>query len=292
MPERYIKKIDNQKELRFEIGRVCLSLKVKHPEIRKRVRLHYKDYVSNRKPDIYIDIEYKDFFKKPNLKSLLFQTPSWKLGRENGHFILYFPGRNRVSLARFNDKSNYFKFYTEDPSGQLLLYLFPELLFSLILPQNKALMLHACGVLDGKKSYLFIATAGGGKSTLAKLALKNGLTVLNDDRIIISDEKKSFKVYGNPWHGDVEETSNKSSYINKVFFLKKSKFNQIRPISKAEAVAELFKNSFFLPINSDIIRNSFNICSNLAENLDCYRLGFKPDESIWRFLDGLAKQNS
>lgn len=276
-------------DLKFEIGKVCLSLRVKHPEIRRRVKLHYKNYVSSKRPDISVNIEYRDFLKRPNLKSLLFQTRSWRLYRENGSLFLYFPARGKPSLARLNKRLNKVEFYTKNPSGQFLLYLFPEILFSLILPQRNALMLHACGVLDRKKAYLFIASTGGGKSTLAKLALKKGLTVLNDDRVVIRNGKSSFRIYGNPWHGEVKETSNSSSPIKEVFFLRKSNSNQIKPITKAKAASELFRNSFYLPVNNAIIKNSFNICSNMAERLDCYWLNFKPDESIWRFLDGRVK---
>jgi len=52
-------------------------------------------------------------------------------------------------------------------------------------------MLHGCGVLNSRKGYLFLAKSGGGKSTIAGLALKKSFRALNDDRIIIRKEKKS-----------------------------------------------------------------------------------------------------
>ena len=71
-------------------------------------------------------------------------------------------------------------------------------------------MLHGCGILNGKKSYLFLAKSRGGKSTIAKLALKKGLKVLNDDKIIVHKERNLFKICGNPWHWEVEKTLNRS----------------------------------------------------------------------------------
>ncbi|GAG43168.1 unnamed protein product, partial [marine sediment metagenome] len=127
---------------------------------------------------------------------------------------------------------------------------------------------------------------------IAKLALKEGLTVLNEDKIIIRKEKGLFKIYGTPWNGKNQKTINNFSYINEIFFLKKSKTNQIEPIGKTKAVIEFVKNSFYLSVNNSMIKKRFDVCFDLAENLNCYCFGFRPDKSIWRFLNGFLKQSS
>lgn len=283
--------IKASQDLRFLIGGISLSMRVTFPNIKKSIRLMYKDYNTYRKPDIIIDTEYRRIFDKPNLNSRIFQGSAWNLCRENGHYIFYF---GRIGRAILNN-SNFNKavFYTRDRHyGQTLSYLFPQLLFSLNLIQKESLLLHACGVLKenkGRKGYLFIARSGGGKTTLANLALKEKLTVLNDDRIIIRREKKGFKIYGNPWGKNREYACNKATYVQEAFFLKKAKFNQIKPMGKAEAVIAFLKNSFSVPVNTEVTRKKLDICSNLAKSLDCYWLSFKPNEDIWRFLHELAK---
>ena len=268
----------------LEIGGIGISLNIENLKIKNRLRIFYKNFISRRKPDIWIDAVGQNFLK-PSLKSLILETPTWKLGKEHNSLFIYFPSSN-PSLASFNHTLNKIKFYTHDSSGQLLLYLFPEILFSLILPKNKGLLLHACGILNKKKGYLFVAKAGGGKSTLAKLALKNGFIILNDDRIILRKDKDLFRIYGSPWHGEVKSTENKSLPIKEIFFLRKAKSCYLKPINKLEALEELLKNSFFLPINNDIIKKRFNLCVALVENLRCFKLYFRPEKSIWSLLNG------
>lgn len=276
-------------ELRYEIGKVCLSFNVKHPGIKRLIESSYKDYASHKKPDICIDIEHRDHLIKPDFESLIFKTPFWKIGRQNRNLFLYIPDKRGSYLMRFNKTLDKLKCYTQSVSGGFFLSDFSEILFSLILSPKKALILHACGILNGKKAYCFIAHSGGGKSTIAKLALKQGFRVLNDDRIVIRKEKGLFKIYGTPWHGEVEKTLNNSSFIKKVFFLKKAKVNKIRLMSKREALMEFLENNLCIPINKEIKKERLDICSDLAENLKCYWLYFRRDISIWRFLDELAK---
>lgn len=279
------------------IGEIPILWDIEDYLIRQRVIKHYQNYFVNKKPQITIKVRNEEF-NIPKVKGLILQARGWTLskprktfgllrGKDGDYLNLYFPRRNNSSLALIHSTFKKIDFFTHDPNGQLLLYLFPEILYSLILPKFNNLLLHACGILDNKRAYLFVAKAESGKSTIAKLSGKRA--ILNDDRIIIRKEEKGYKIYGNPWHGEVEETSNKSFYIKDIFFLKKSKINYIKPIKKSEAMVKLFKNSFYLPMDNDIIKQVFGICSGIVEDLNCYQFGFKPDKSIWRFLNGYFK---
>ncbi|MBM3253200.1 MAG: hypothetical protein FJZ16_02980 [Candidatus Omnitrophica bacterium] len=282
--------INKKDGLRFVIGNICISVKTKHPGIRKQLERCYKNFISRREPEICIDIEYRDCIKKPNFKSLLFQTRNWELGRENGALSLYFPPReNLSSRARFNAKLNRVKLYTQNFFfDQILLSLFPVPL-SLILPKYQSLMLHACGILNNKKGYLFIAQSGGGKSTIAKFADKKGLTVLNDEIIIIHKGKNQFRMFGSPWHGEFPRISNKNCALKEIFFLEKAKDNYLLLLQPKESIIKLMQHTFYLPVNPQARKKVFELCFSMVNNLACYRLGFKPDESIVRFLDEFAK---
>jgi len=280
-----------QRVITFEIGRVCFSVKTKHPIIQQRLIEHYRQYICNKKPDIFIEVEYRNFVKKPSFKVLI-NGPTWRLGRKGSHYLLYFLKEKDTSFARINPAFNRIKFYTGDPSGQLLLYLLPEILMGVILPQDNAIIIHACGILANKRGYFFPAPSGEGKSTIAKLALREGFSVLNDDRIIIRREGNLFKMCGNPWHGEVENTSGNSVGIEKAFFLNKAASNKIRLMSDKEATLGFIRNSFYLPVNDGIIKTRLSICYNLARALNCYSMDFRADRTIWRFLDEHFKKNT
>ncbi len=275
-------------ELKFEFGRVGVAFNIKHPRIRKQIALRYKDFASHKKPQVHIDIEYKNLLN-PDRNSFIYKSNAWILASKNGYLFMYFPTREICSVVKFDKRLKRIKFYTKDLSGQSVLYHLPGVLYRLILPRKNAWVFHGCGILHNQKGYLFIAESEGGKSTIAKLALNYGLKVLNDERIIIRKEKNLFKIYSSPWYQEVKEIENSSSYIRQLFFLKKSRCNRIKPMSKTEALEKLIKNNFSLTISNDIIKESFGICLDLAEKLKCYWLEFKPDKSLWSFLNGFLK---
>lgn len=282
---------NTQKELKYEIGGMTLLFKTESPVMGGRIKSHYKDYVSDRPPDITIEIKQIKSLARPLLSKVTYRTPLWTLGLQGGLPLLYFH-INRIipCIGKFNKDMRRVDFYTSDTQGQLFLYLIPEILLSLLLPRKNALMFHACGVIDRERGYLFVASSGGGKSTLAKMALKGKLTVLNDDRVIVRKEGKIFKMFGTPWHGEVAVTANDSAVIRQIFFLRKSSHNKTVVLSAAKAMKELLRNCFFIYSNNDIIKNK--LCFDMIENLKCYRLHFSRYNPVWSFLYAISQEDS
>ena len=116
---------DKPADIRFEIGAICISIKIEDAQIKEGIRAYYRDYLSHKKPDISINVEDKNFLK-PNLNTVFLKTRSFQSGKDNGRFFLYFPRPDRPSLARFNTVVNKVEFYTQDNSGSLLFYLLPR----------------------------------------------------------------------------------------------------------------------------------------------------------------------
>lgn len=270
--------------IKTTIGNINLGFDIQQPLIRRRVIQHYKKFVSEKDPDILIKVKNEDFNIVLEGKPII-GGKDWEIYERKANKFIYFKNDLTESLAKCNSTLELINFYTQDKKGQLLLYLFPEILFSWLLPLFNSLMLHSCGVIDEEKGYLFIAPDEGGKSTIAKLAIRKGFTVLNDDRIIINKQENRFKMYSTPWYGEVKNISNESSYIKKIFFLKKAQENRIKPVNKIDSITEFYKNSFYLPIEDDIIKKVFRAITGMVSNLDCYWFHFKSDETIWRYLD-------
>ncbi|MBD3379961.1 MAG: hypothetical protein GF408_05805 [Candidatus Omnitrophica bacterium] len=92
----------------------------------------------------------------------------------------------------------------------------------------------ACVVKDGS-AFLFAAPSGGGKSTIALLAERNGLEVLDDDSCVIRKDKGVYFVQSFPV--DVLDPSAEKGYrVEKVFFLEKSDKNNLKSISRLTAL--------------------------------------------------------
>lgn len=286
MPEA--DKIIYKNAIRFKIGGICLSFDIKDPGMREMVARHYRNFISRQEPDIDIKVRYANF-AKPLPKSIILKGERWQLGKERGRLFFYFAMRDFPAIAWLSSDFKKIRLYLYHRYVDLLFHLFPSLLFGLRMPQDDGLMLHACGVTDGKAGCLFVAPSGGGKSTLASLAIKSGRKVLNDDRIIIRRDKAGFKIYGSPWSGKAGIGLNKFCRIHNLFFLQKSENNRIKAIGGAEAARRLFENSIYLPANNDIIKKVFALCCDIAGGLKCAKLSFKVDKSIWSLLDGNLK---
>jgi hypothetical protein len=135
--------------------------------------------------------------------------------------------------------------------------------------------------------YLFLGNSGDGKSTTAKLWFGQGITVLNDDRIIVRQNKGNLWMYGTPWHGDFKEHSSHGLRIHKLFFLRHGRKNSSRVKSGAEAVSMLLARSFPPFWDKEGMAFTIEFCQRLVSEIPCYELTFVPDGSLIDFVRSL-----
>lgn len=164
-------------------------------------------------------------------------------------------------------------------------YPLDELLIMHRLTQEKAIELHACGIVraDGSGN-LFVGHSGAGKSTTTRLWISHeDVKVLSDDRIIVrSDRSKSgsgVRMYGTPWHGEAMYASPESATLRRIFILEHGAGNAIIPLSRSQAVAELFARSFVPFHRHEYVDSALDFLQELVEAAPCYRYAFEPNQS-------------
>jgi len=173
-----------------------------------------------------------------------------------------------------------------DPLG----YPLNQILMIILLSLRKGVLLHACGINDSGRGYLFTGNSTHGKSTMARLWSENHATVLNDDRIIVREKNGEFWMYGTPWHGDFNEVSPNGLPIRKIFFLRHSEKNSAVPRKGAEAVSMLLTRSFPPLWDKKGMDYTLGLLDRMASKLPCYELNFLPDNRIIDFVrDYLVK---
>ena len=170
-----------------------------------------------------------------------------------------------------------------DPLG----YPLNQVLWILLLSQGRGLLFHACGIDDHGKGYLFLGNSGDGKSTSARLWFDHGLTVLNDDRIIVTEKAGQLWMHGTPWHGDFKEHSSRGLPIDKLFFLRHGKKNACKAQSGAEAVSMLLARSFPPFWDKEGMAFTIEFCQSLVSKIPCYELTFVPDAGMIDFVRNL-----
>jgi hypothetical protein len=264
-----------------EIGKLKIRWEIDSEEIHKVLKEHYKEYLIARgKVDLHIRIKEKT---PPTIRErqIILKTKGWECFKSKGKMYLYFPRGDTATLAEINNP--YVNVYTKG-RGQLFLYLFPEVLYALILPQYGGLLLHACGVKVDEEILVFMGPPEGGKSTLAKLALKMGFEILNDDRLILRKFNGEFWIFGNPWHGEVNQTFPIGGKIKKVFFLEKAKGNSLQELGKRDTIGKLIKNSFIFRIEKENYQKTLELLLDMSNKVKGYVLKFKPTLDIWEYI--------
>lgn len=109
----------------------------------------------------------------------------------------------------------------------------------LALPAFGAFVFHASAVECDKKTYLFSAPSGIGKSTHTNLWLEHfgdRARIINGDKPILRSIDGKIYVCGTPWCGKEGFYSNAVSPLHALCFLERGEKNEIHRIDAAEAV--------------------------------------------------------
>ena len=212
---------------------------------------------------------------------------TWALFRSEGKLVLQNASlHSEISPSRFlflaPDLKSGDLYVTGDTPQEAdpLGYPLNQVLWIILLSQGRGLLFHACGIDDNGKGYLFLGNSGDGKSTTAKLWFDHGITVLNDDRIIVREKEGKFWMYGTPWHGDFKEHSSHGLSVRKLFFLRHGRKNSIQVKSGAESVSMLLARSFSPFWDKDGMSFTIEFCQRLVGQIPCYELTFVPDGRI------------
>jgi hypothetical protein len=168
-------------------------------------------------------------------------------------------------------------------------YPLDELLVTHWLSRGRGVEVHGCGLVDREAGgQLFLGHSGAGKSTTTLLwkAMRD-VRILSDDRIILREQAGGFWMYGTPWHGDAGFALPDKSEVQRIFFLEHGLKNEIQPLPKARAVAELLARSFVPFYARAPIDSTLGCLHKIANSVPCFLYRFTRDsravETIFNF---------
>jgi hypothetical protein len=170
--------------------------------------------------------------------------------------------------------------------GQSPVALFPleypldELVLMHRLALGEGVEVHGLGLVDNDgNGYLFLGHSGAGKSTTARLWMRQpGVKLLSDDRIILRRRDGAYRMYGTPWHGDAGVASPGDTPLSAVFFLEQAPAHQVLPIAQAQAAAELFARAFVPHYLKSGIAFTLHFLDELTRSIPCSIFRFAPTD--------------
>jgi len=223
---------------------------------------------------------------------LIYEKPPWKIYQTKNDFIYEMLVRNTIKsplIAIFNHKydEGHIYHYTEmskrKPYTTLLTFPTDRIIFSSLLAKREGVIFHACGFILDNKGFTFLGHSEYGKSAIIKL-FSNRAKILNDENIIVKKRGRRFRVYGTPWHGEIELVSPDSAPLEALFFLHKARENRLKVVNKKEAVLNLFDCAIKPLITKEWTEKTLKLCEEIADKVPCYHLYFKKDKSVVEFL--------
>ncbi|MEO0225373.1 MAG: hypothetical protein ABIL05_00315 [candidate division WOR-3 bacterium] len=245
----------------------------------------YEHFRASGEPDFTISLRYSKAPPKIDNRFRCRKSGILNLYRVRpGYYFFTF---DRVKgLGSIEQEQRRFSFTTSALSAATL-NLIVETVYISVTTQilHNYLILHACGVVDKDRAYLFSAPSNGGKSTIGKIVLNLKKVLLNDDRIIVCWNRDRIMAYGNPWHGELAEVNSRGMPLKKIFFLKKGQRNFLKKLRPMESVMQMMANAFFLPVDPGSKVALLNRCIDLASSVPAYELTFYPDEAVWRKIE-------
>ncbi|MFT3740037.1 MAG: hypothetical protein QM786_14890 [Breznakibacter sp.] len=149
---------------------------------------------------------------------------------------------------------------------------------------HNGVVIHASGVDDKGKGYLFTGVSGIGKSTMARIWGNGGATVVNDDRLMLMPVTDGYNIANTPmpYYTDVP----KEAPLTAIFLLAQSKDNTLVPIKGAKAMAKVMANCMQHLHTRETVGHHLEIVQSIIEKVPVFELAFKPDADVVRLVRG------
>lgn len=143
------------------------------------------------------------------------------------------------------------------------------------------IMIHASGVNNLGRGYIFSGVSGKGKTTMARLWDNTGAKVIHDDRLIIRNRGTGYRMYNTPVYNNDEPHD---SPLNKIFIIEHGLNNKIVPIKGASAISLVMANCIQHNWGPDIIARLLGSVSIMCNTIPVVKLSFLPDKSVIDYI--------
>lgn len=158
---------------------------------------------------------------------------------------------------------------------------FLMMIYAFAFAGSGTLMVHASVIEYEGRGYLFLGKSGTGKSTHARLWLKNiaGSRLLNDDNPVVAADPLTgqVKVYGTPWSGKTPCYLNKSVPVGAFVRLEQAPCNDISRLTAVRAFAAILPSCSCIKQDAEIYKGIIDSVTQIATRIPVFHLKCLPD---------------
>lgn len=278
----------------FDIAGIRYALKKQSGDVGLEVDAAHARFLTNKSPEFKFQATDEPWPARDDLQPLFESGSWWKMfSAPDARVISFYDtqtprAENRRGVFAPDYRSG--TVYCQHPleRGMPLSYPLEELIFINILPAREGVIIHSCGAGDEQGGFLFVGVSGAGKSTMCKQLMRGtDWTVLSDDRIILRRTADGIRMFGTPWHGEVDVCDNSGLPLRRIYFLKQAPANSATRWSPPQAATALLARCF--PPFWDVrgMEQTTQLCIEIASQVPCYELGFVPDPTVVEFMASL-----
>lgn len=289
------------KEIRVEIGGVCVLLKTDSQELHDLIEKNYNIYLSKKDPIAEVEIRCQKYKKDETNHAVPQYFPPFSFYVYAVETILQdtkiFFVSERAYVGVIDRKTqrvrfNFFTISIESVDSCLRI----TLPYFMMKYNCHALLIHACSVATPIGGFLFPGKSGVGKTTIAQLAKEcPDFTVLTDEISLIRKVKDRYRIFGTPFLGaefwDITQFTTNSDVLQAIFFPVQSKQVFIRDLAPSRALVQLLPTVLSFDEDPTTSEALLDLCMNLLEHIPSREIYFSLNTDFLRSVTCFEKTN-
>lgn len=149
-------------------------------------------------------------------------------------------------------------------------------------------LLHSAAVADDSGALLFLGPSGAGKTTLTRLALGEGRSVLSDDLNAVVPGPRGPVVVPVPFAGDFRASPGSAKPLCGLLRLRHGERHTAEPLGRAATLASLLACAPYVNQDAHRLDALMAVCAGLTDAVPARLLSFAQREGVWDALTGAA----
>lgn len=256
----------------------------------------FEDFFSENIHDFDYTLVFKRGFISTEGKTTLYQAKNgdqllWEIAQHQDQrlFLVYHPEHGTLQQqALYDSAAHQWTILSEETKldGEEVLnplaYPMAPLIWYVLSTEKTLLLIHASGIHDGQLGRVFAGFSGVGKSTMAGIWEGNGATVINDDRLILKQEKNgSWHIHNTPMY---YRATPKSAPLHALYLPYHHPINRYQKIVGAQAIAHLLAFTIHHGFDPEHVLHHSTVAERLLKEIPIAKLGVVPTTAIIDFI--------